>query len=254
MPRRSSAMSIDSLSVPGTETLMMCGARCGAPRPWITASGMRARIAVLEPIAQPLEALPLLLALGHRQLRGAREARRPAATFSVPGRRPRSCEPPCNSGSIERAAADEHRADALRRADLVARDRQEVERRSLRASIVDLAERLHGVGVEQRAGALGAPRELGDRLDRADLVVDPHHRATATSSPSKRVERRRRRRRRRSSWRRSALRLLPARPGAPRRAPPCARSASSRPRCVPRRAARARRRGWRCCRPRCRRR
>src|SRR5688572_14978628 len=43
IPLRSSAMSSDSLSVPGTDRLSMCGAR-RAPCPWITTSGTRAVI------------------------------------------------------------------------------------------------------------------------------------------------------------------------------------------------------------------
>ena len=37
-----------------------------------------------------------------------------------------------------------------------------------------VADRLHGVGVERHAGLVGDGGELGHRLDRADLVVGPH--------------------------------------------------------------------------------
>ena len=93
MPRRSSAMSIDSLSVPGTETFDDVRRALAAPRPWIIASGTRARIAALEPIAQALEPLPLFLALGDRKLGGAREADDGRDVLRA-GRRPRSCAPP----------------------------------------------------------------------------------------------------------------------------------------------------------------
>ena len=39
-----------------------------------------------------------------------------------------------------------------------------------------LADRLHGIGVKQRAAAVGDARQLGHRLDRAELVVGVHHR------------------------------------------------------------------------------
>src|SRR4029079_13150204 len=64
----------------------------------------------------------------------------------------------------DRAATDIHRADSLRCANLVSRDREDVERNHPRIDF-DLAERLNGVGVEQGAGVLGQPRELGDRLN-----------------------------------------------------------------------------------------
>ena len=41
----------------------------------------------------------------------------------------------------------------------------------------DLAERLHGVGVKRHALPAGLTRQSRDVLNRADLVVDPHHRA-----------------------------------------------------------------------------
>ena len=105
----------------------MCGAR-GAPRPWITASGIVARIARSSRSRSALEPRALALALGDRELGGAREA---------DGAWRRS---PCPAGARDpasrrrqqrldrRAAADVQRADALRRADLVPGDGEEVER------------------------------------------------------------------------------------------------------------------------------
>ena len=74
-----------------------------------------------------------------------------------------------------RAAADPQRAGALRAGELVAGDGQQIdaERRDVERQ---LAGRLHGVGVEQRAARVGDGGELGDRLDGADLVVGVHHR------------------------------------------------------------------------------
>ena len=97
-PRRSSAMSMDSLSTPGTETLVMCGAR-GAPRPWITASGMRARKAAS---CRSRRASRDAHSCSRSATASSAARARPTAmaTFSVPGRRPRSCAPPNISGSI----------------------------------------------------------------------------------------------------------------------------------------------------------
>ncbi len=57
----------------------------------------------------------------------------------------------------------------------MAGDRQQVdaERRDVDRQ---LAGRLHGVGVEQRAAGVGNGGERGDWLDRADFVVGEHHR------------------------------------------------------------------------------
>jgi len=73
-----------------------------------------------------------------------------------------------------RPASDVHRANSLWRADLVAGDREQVDSELAHVD-VDLPERLHGVGVHDPAASLDAFRDLGDRLDRADLVVHPHH-------------------------------------------------------------------------------
>ena len=136
----------------------------------------------------------------------ARASPTAAATFSVPGRRPRSCEPPCSSGSI----------GVPRRMNIAPMPFgapilwPEIESRSngvVRASIVDLAERLHGVGVEQRRRAPSRARaSCRDRLHRADLVVHPHHRADrdVVVARARRTTRRRRRRRASSRQRRSS--------------------------------------------------
>src|SRR6185437_15242063 len=96
-PARSRAMSMDSLSVPGTDTLKMCGAR-GPPPPFTTASGMRAR----SVRSRRSRSAPNRRISASRSAMASSAARaRPiaAATFSVPGRNPRFCEPPWSSGS-----------------------------------------------------------------------------------------------------------------------------------------------------------
>ncbi len=67
------------------------------------------------------------------------------------------------------------RADAFRRVDLVARDREQVD--AERANVDgDLPDRLRSVGVHQRAARMSELRQLGDGLDHAGLVVRMHHR------------------------------------------------------------------------------
>ncbi len=52
-----------------------------------------------------------------------------------------------------------------------------------------LAERLHAVGVERHAGRDAASGDLGDRLQRAHFVVDPHHRHDRGTARERGVER-----------------------------------------------------------------
>ena len=77
-------------------------------------------------------------------------------------------------GRLQLTAYDEC-ADAVGAADLVAGHRHRVD---ARAGEVEgqLAEGLDGVGVHRDAVGVGDLDDLGDRLDRADLVVGPHHR------------------------------------------------------------------------------
>ena len=68
------------------------------------------------------------------------------------------------------------RADALRPLELVGAQREQVgpEGRDVDLEIRCRLDRIH---VEQHAGpGMDAGRDLGDRLDRADLVVGQHHR------------------------------------------------------------------------------
>jgi hypothetical protein len=71
-------------------------------------------------------------------------------------------------------AADEQRSDPLRGADLVTRDGEKIERLRCRIDL-HLAECLDAVSMKDRALGLCIHRKIRYRLDRADLVVDPHH-------------------------------------------------------------------------------
>ena len=74
-----------------------------------------------------------------------------------------------------RAASHVQRADALRAVDLVRGDREQVDAERIDVE-VERAGGLHGVGVDgdARVVRLDDARDLGDRLDRADLVVGVH--------------------------------------------------------------------------------
>ena len=110
----------------------------------------------LEAVAHLLQPRALFLALGDRQLGGVREAHRVRDVLGS-----RAAAAILRAAVKERldreTAANEHRADALRRADLVAGDGEHVERRLPRVDR-DLAERLDGVGVEEGARARGPAR------------------------------------------------------------------------------------------------
>ncbi len=97
MPERSSAMRSDSLSVPGTEMLSTCAAR-GAFAACTTASGIVARSAACS-LSRSAPRRLSSSSISSMVSSAARASPTAAATFSVPGRWPRFCEPPCCSGS-----------------------------------------------------------------------------------------------------------------------------------------------------------
>ena len=102
------------------------------------------------------------------------------ATFSVPDAASALLAAAVQHRLERDAAAHDERADALRRADLVAGERERVD-----AELVERerqpAGRLHGVGVDERARRVGDRGELGDRLHGADLVVGVLHRTSVVS-------------------------------------------------------------------------
>ena len=88
------------------------------------------------------------------------------------------------SGSTARRAVEHERTDAGGSADLVRRGAEGDETgaaRGIRCSseAVEIDGQLpvgrDGVDVQRHAGVRGEPRDLLDRLDRADLVVGPQH-------------------------------------------------------------------------------
>ena len=97
-----------------------------------------------------------------------------AGTSMVPERMSRSCPPPCSSGGHVELAAYDERSDAVRTAELV---RGEGHRVDPGLGEVDghLADCLDGVGVDRDAVRVRDLDDLGERLQRADLVVGPHH-------------------------------------------------------------------------------
>ena len=95
--------------------------------------------------------------------------------FCVPDRFLDSCPPPRMSGANGRALLQVERAEPLGTVDLVAGEGRGVDAKGVNVER-DLADRLRGVGVHERATLVRDLRELGDRVDRADLVVAVHHR------------------------------------------------------------------------------
>ena len=118
---------------------------------------------------------------GRRRRPRRRRTARPAVS-SVPERTPRSWPPPCSTGVRSRPRRASSAPIAERAADLVPADRHGVQ---ARGGEVDrhLADRLHGVGVHRDAVAAGERDHLGERLQRADLVVRPHDRHERAASP-----------------------------------------------------------------------
>ena len=82
-------MSIDSVSVPGTDTFTMCGARLVAFAPWMTASGTRCRMPRSRRSRSAVKRAHSVSRSAHASS-AARANPTAAATFSVPGRLPRS--------------------------------------------------------------------------------------------------------------------------------------------------------------------
>ena len=168
---------------PGSDRCALPGSRDGPPStipapgsPLSTASGTRRAPGAPARRAAAASRSP---AGGLRRPRppGARRpARRWPARPACPERTSRSCPPPCSSGVQLDVPAEQQRADAVGAAELVPgqgqrRDpgRGEVAPAAARPP----APRRCAAGRSYSCGDLG---QLADRVDRADLVVRPHHR------------------------------------------------------------------------------
>ena len=164
-------MSSDSLSVPGTEMLRMCGAR-GAPRPWIDGVGDLARGAPPRAGRAIAERAPLLVALGDGELGGAREADRRRDVLGA--RATAAVLRAAEKQRLERrAAAHVQRADPLGRADLVAGDGEEVEGNRLARRSSTLPNACTASVWKSAPCAFARRGELGDRLDRCRSRCSP---------------------------------------------------------------------------------
>ena len=168
-------------------------------------------------VAQPGQPAALGLEVARRPARRPRPARRSPATFSVPGRRPRSWPAPNSRlGSVQPRPHAEQ-AHALGRVQLVAGHRQQVHAQVVHAHR-DLADRLRGVGVHQRAARARGRRDGGHRLRSRRSRCS---RASPRPAPSPGRSRARRPPGRRGRRRRPADGVGPAGP-----APPGARQTS----------------------------
>ena len=121
----------------------------------------------------------------HLQVRRLVRSRSPASVAAAPRPRdvghvlgpgaPAVLVPAAVDQRIEpRARAHVECADPLRGVELVAGDRQQVDAERLDVER-QLAHRLRGVCVDEHAALVRHGRDLGDRLNRADLVVGVHH-------------------------------------------------------------------------------
>ena len=96
----------------------------------------------------------------------------------MPLRRPRSWPPPSNSGAQPDrriAAAHVQHADPFGGIDFVSRKAQKIDRAGLRRQR-HFADGLRGVGVKDDASLVAKLADLGDRIERPDLVIGGHHR------------------------------------------------------------------------------
>ena len=133
-------------------------ARRGAPAPSTRASGAIAAISRLEPVAQradPRRASPCPPCASSQ----ARPKPTMPGRFSVPGRQRRSCAAAAEQRRGLDARAQHQRADALRAAELVRRQRHKVDAQLLDIDR-DFAGRLHRIAMHQGAVAAGAGDDL----------------------------------------------------------------------------------------------
>jgi len=136
--------------------------------------------AAAEALAEPT---PEAVAERAHALGGRGVARGDAARLAEPDREERALGAGAPSvlvpGAVDEGlepdtATHVERADPLRRAELVARDREQVDA-ELRDAHRDLPHRLRRIAVEECARLVRDVRARRDRLDRADLVVRVHH-------------------------------------------------------------------------------
>ena len=174
MPSRSSAISSDSASTPSKLMLVVFGTRRRAA-PLTAVPGTRAR----TPRSSRSRSAPTRAASAARPAR-ARRGRNAEADDAGhvlgAGAPARSCLPPVTRLASARAAAHPQRAGALGARRTCAPENDSRSTPSALHVHGNLASRLHRVGVERARRARARRRELGDRLDRACLVVRVHDR------------------------------------------------------------------------------
>ena len=128
-----------------------------------------------EAIAQVRHPRRVGVEVRDRPRHGQAERRRFPGTFSVPGRRPRSCPPPTHSGASVTPLRSHSAPAPLGPWILCAESASDVDAERP-ASTGILPERLHRVDVDvaaRRAAARASRAASIDRLDGADLVLHP---------------------------------------------------------------------------------
>ena len=172
-PSRSSAMRSDSASRPSKLMFDVFGTRRAAVAVHAACPARPTRMPASSRSRSGAAPSPVLASCS-RASRAATPSPPSEGTFSVPARRFRSCRPPVMSG-VSRRPRRIHRAPTPFGPPNLWPESDSRSTPSDRADTGMLAGRLHGIGVEQGAVLVGDAGQLGDRLDRADLVVRVHH-------------------------------------------------------------------------------
>ena len=174
-PSRSSAISRLSASTRSKLMLVVFGTR-RSRSPLTAVPGTLPQDAVLEAVAQSRATRAAsVVSLPASEAAPRRRGRRSPATFSVPARRLRSCLPPVRSGCSRVPRLTQSAPAPLGPPNLCAESDEQIDAERAHGHR-NLADRLHGVGVHERAVLVRDRRERRDRLNRADLVVRVHHR------------------------------------------------------------------------------
>ena len=170
-PSRSSAATRSPPSTPSITTLTLFGSRS------VSVAGEAHAVDGQQPVDEACAELAKPIGLGrHRgagEREGARRTRRSPATFSVPARRCRSCEPPWSCGSMCVPRRTKSAPTPCGPPSLWA---ERLTRSACQASTsigACAANWTASTWKRRRMPAHDLP-DLGDRLDRADLVVGGH--------------------------------------------------------------------------------
>ena len=178
-PSRSKAMTAVSAFMPGAVNSVVFGSR-SAPAPKIVALGEIVVQPGFEQVSQRQHVSGLGCALTASGGSGSAECG-DAGDILGAGAQPPLLAAAANEriGQMNVVAASNERADALRPADFMGRQRQQI--RAERSDVaIDASRRLHRIDMEQAAGRMHDRGRFGDRLNDAGLVIGEHQRNQRT--------------------------------------------------------------------------